>query len=581
MKKRGLNILLALVCVCIFTCIAFAVDDGMTFRNYGIYKTKEPLSVIPTTYEAWVRIPAGYTASSGKIISNADFSTRSAFDIYAYTNGSPVLKFINKTPDGEYATQKTYQFTEINIATGKWVHLAFVHDTDAGNLYCYIDGKLSGTKKIAFTPERSPFPLVLGGCNSTGNEDYFKGYIRSVTLYTDVRTADEIKADMAAVDVSDAHLLAHYDLAKAEWGKDIPDAAGNYDMVYNKYWYDEAPALPEYAYSIAVIGDQQTQLYRFSDTLHFSYDWLLANKDSKKISYVVNVGDYTQTLTGKASEYELAISQFKRLSGQLPLIVCRGNHEVASLHNQYMNYPGYTADIAGRYNNELIDIYKTAKIGDTDYLFITLDFGPTDAELEWANEIVAAHPSHKVIVVVHGYMTRDGTTLDENDNYSPSLHDLPNNGKTIWEKFASKHENIVLVLSGHVGSDYIPAVKAVGEKGNVVTQMLINQQGIDLDTPTGMICMLYFNADGNVVNTEYYSTVRKQYLLIEDNNYTMYIGERSGDADADGRITLKDVLAALSSAMGGEIQKNADADGDGKITLKDALLIMQTAVKGE
>ena len=86
MKKRVSGILLALVCVCIFTCIVFAADDGMTFQNYGIYKTEEPLSVIPTTYEAWVRIPDGYTASSGKIISNADFSARSAFDIYAYTN---------------------------------------------------------------------------------------------------------------------------------------------------------------------------------------------------------------------------------------------------------------------------------------------------------------------------------------------------------------------------------------------------------------------------------------------------------------------------------------------------------------
>lgn len=581
MKKSTIGILLVFVCACIFTCVAFAAENCMTFQNYGIYKTEEPLDVIPATYEAWVKIPEGRTASSGIVMSNANSSAFHSFSIYVYTNGAPILKFLNKTSDGDYREQKTYTFSKVNLATGKWEHLAFVHDTESGYVYCYVNGEIAETQKISFEPMLSPIPFVLGGSDTSGNENYFKGALRSATLYSDARTADEIKADMVSVDVADENLLVHYDLTKAEWGKDIPDAAGNQDMIYNQYWYDEAPALPEYAYSIAVIGDQQTQLYRFSDTLHFTYDWLLANKDTKKIAYVVNVGDYTQTVTGKKSEFELAINQFKRLSGNIPLIVARGNHDLPAYHNQYLNYTGYTSDIVGKYNDELVDIYKTARIGDTDYLFISLDYGPTDEVIEWANKVTEEHPNHKVIVATHSYMSNDGTTTDENDGASPSLHGYPNNGKTLWEKYVSKHENILLVLSGHVDSDFIRATKAVGENGNVVTQMLIDQQGVDLDVPTGLVCMLYFSEDGNIVNTQYYSTVRRQYFRIEDNNYTMYLGERSGDCNGDGTITVADAIAAISSAMGGEIHKNADVNGDGKVTLNDALLIMQTVAKGE
>ncbi|MBQ7661644.1 MAG: metallophosphoesterase [Clostridia bacterium] len=578
MKKRVLYSLLIGVCVCLMAFVAAA--EGLTFQNYGIYKTAKPLDAIPATYEAWVKIPEGRTASSGVLLSNARSSACSSFSIYVYTGGAPILKFLNKTPNGAYRTQKTYTFDQVDLATGNWTHLALVHDTANSRVYCYVNGELAQSLALTFTPEFSPLPPVLGGNHSSGNEDYFKGQLRSVTLYADVRTPAEIAADMTAVDTADANLMAHYDLTSAVWGEDITDAAGKADMIYDPYWYDEAPALSDYAYSIAVIGDQQTQLYRFSDTLHFTYDWLLANRITKKIAYVVNLGDYTQTLAGKASEFELAIAQFQRLSGKLPLIVTRGNHDVADYHNQYLNYAGYTSDIVGRYNDELLDIYKTARIGGTDYLFLTLNYGVTDAEIAWANEVTAAHPDHKVILVTHSYMSDDGTTTDENDGASPTLHGFSNNGKTLWEKYVSKHENIILVLSGHIDSDFVRATKAVGENGNVVTQMLINQQGVDLDVPSGLVCMLYFNEEGNVVTTQYYSTVRRQYFRPDVNNYTVFLGERSGDCNGDGAITTVDALAAISAMLGKADYKNADINGDGKVTVYDALSIMKTAVKG-
>jgi hypothetical protein len=87
----------------------------------------------------------------------------------------------------------------------------------------------------------------------------------------------------------------------------------------------------------------------------------------------------------------------------------------------------------------------------------------------------------------------------------------------MWDKLVSKHENIVLVLSGHDPCDQIIMTKTKGEKGNTVTQMLIDPQGVDAaQGATGMVAMFYFSEDGSKLRVEYYSTVKEQYLMPEN-----------------------------------------------------------------
>ena len=80
------------------------------------------------------------------------------------------------------------------------------------------------------------------------------------------------------------------------------------------------------------------------------------------------------------------------------------------------------------------------------------------------------------------------------------------------EKLVSKHENIFMILCGHDSSSTIVMKQTAGDNGNIVTQMLINPQGVDGgQTPTGMVAMLYFAKDGRSIEVEYYSTVRNMY----------------------------------------------------------------------
>ena len=83
-----------------------------------------------------------------------------------------------------------------------------------------------------------------------------------------------------------------------------------------------------------------------------------------------------------------------------------------------------------------------------------------------------------------------------------------------------------MVVCGHDPTDNIVVLKTPGEYGNVVTQILIDPQGVDVAEPTGMVAMFYFSADGNNVDVRYYSTVKNQYLK-KTNQMSFKVGEKA------------------------------------------------------
>ena len=121
----------------------------------------------------------------------------------------------------------------------------------------------------------------------------------------------------------------------------------------------------------------------------------------------------------------------------------------------------YDASLTGTIaDGDLRNAYRTINICGIDYLFLTLDFGPNAEMLQWADSVVSAHPNHRVIVTTHGYLYRDGTTLDSEDAFPASSGPIRDrkeeqaekpslDGDDIWEQFVSKHANVQMVLSGH------------------------------------------------------------------------------------------------------------------------------------
>lgn len=504
---------------------AAASEEGRSFSAGQLHKIKEPFHAPVRTLETWIYFPADTpSASRGGVILGSYDDYGGSISIEIYSNGNP--RVYKKTEGGNVYS---WIFRKVSLYTGKWEHLALVHDDEAGEIRCYLNGELQQTLTAAAgEPLESKRACVIGGDYRPYNAMYFTGRMKSLSVYSDVRTQEELFSDMKTekVDLNDKNLMAAYVFSKENSDANeqdiLQDISGNhYDAAFYPMWLKKKDPVTDYAYSFAVVGDTQIMNCYYPEQFPDIYDWIAANAESKNIKFVFGLGDVTDRNTPE--EWERAAEQVAKLDGVVPYSLVRGNHDGHDRFENAFPYAKYKDVLGGSYSGSMLNTWQTITVGKIQYLILSLDYGASDAVLAWADEVINAHEECNVIVTTHAYLYRDGTTLDVHDVCPPSLTGGYNNGDDIWKKFVSQHENIVLVLSGHDISDEIVMTQSKGVNGNTVTQMMINPQNLDAaQGGSGMVAMLYFSADGRKVSVEYYSTVRGMYFLAENQfDFTM------------------------------------------------------------
>ena len=519
--------------------------DGMSFTAEPVYVVNKNLETLPQTFEAEVFLPKTSSGRAGAILGNWGLGASLSFEV----NYGGNVRFYHTDTNGK---DQSLIFSQSDIRTGTWAHVAVVHDKENNLTACYIDGKLVQTLAYyEYSEDITAAKFCLGGDNRSGNAIYFKGWIRSVSAYTDVRRAEEIAQDAKnGTDLSADNLLLHYDMPKSATNNNVEDATGNgYDVVRNRTWFTEKEEVTDYAYSFAVVGDTQIIADKYPDQFHNIYDFIINNKESKKIAHVFGLGDITDKDT--TAEWNLAQEQISRLNGVIPYSLVRGNHDSVTKMNAYFNNEDYTSQFAGFYGkDDVCNSWRTFTVGETDYLLMTLDYGASSAVLAWAGDIIDKHPSHRVIITTHAYLYRDGTTLDQGDVCPPATSGGFNNGDHMWDKLISKHGNIFLVMSGHDPCDNVVTTQTVGDHGNVVTQMLIDPQGMDASIgATGMVAMLYFSEDGSEISVEFYSTIKNQYYK-DTNQYTIDIdGFECIEHKYDNQVATKEFIKTGATCL--------------------------------
>ena len=481
------------------------VTEGMTFDNTNGTYELGTLAAVPHTFEAEVYFPSTFASDSrgGVIIGNYPGSAKSCVNFELHTDGRLRYYWIDANGD-DYAA-----YFNVDAYCGEWVKIAVTHDFEAGVIKGYLNGELVDTvtdKNVGGGPVIFD-NFVLGGDGRSGNAQYFKGNLKSVAVYSGIRTDAEIAADAVSYGTDD--LILHYDLSDYTY-TDRPDVvtdlAGNNNAVYDRVWLDEEEIETDYAYSFAVVGDTQCLNDFYPEHFQTLYDWIIENKESKNIQFVFGLGDITNK--SLIREWDEAIAGFDKLSDAgIPYSVVRGNHDSQTTtdttklqFNVAMADSKYATEITAEQRmraDELENTYRTFTVGEEKFVSITLDYGPTDEELAWASSVCEKYPDHKVIVTTHAYMFRDGTTLDKGDVVPPSNSDPANNdGDEMWEEFVKQHENIILVMSGHDPCAYVVTRKENGVHGNTVTQMLVDAQTEEKNRGAlGMVTMLYFSKD--------------------------------------------------------------------------------------
>jgi len=511
MKKALFFVLFFVTLLSVFGCAS--AEMGILFSADETYRSEKPYTAAPLTFEATIRFPSGTKGRGGMIFSNYG-ETDPEVTLEIYTLGHPKLSWT-----GSNGKQFSVTFKNVDVRTNKWTHLAFVRDIEAGKALCYVNGELAQELPMTDVSAAIPTaPMCLGGDMRANNSVYFKGELRNAAVFSDVRTADEIKADAAAYPLDDESLLVCYDAAAYDYDewifRDLSSHQHDAAAIVrnpNSMWLKEKDPVTDYAYSFAVIGDTQMITYHTPDRLPVLYQWIVDHKEEKKIEFVMGLGDITEK--SSLSEFIVAQDSIRLLDNVVPYSVIRGNHDGVASFKKYFPISHYENIIYDAYDYSMLNTCYELIIGDIQYLIMCLDFGPNEAVLNWAGKVIAAHPNHNVIITTHAYLNLDGALLVPPDVSAPSLlHKGSSDGDIIWEKLVSKYENIVLVLCGHIAHPDLVLNTRIGDHGNTVTEMLVNFQFMDRDFgPSGMICMLYFSEDGSHVQVEYYSSVRNKY----------------------------------------------------------------------
>nr|MBQ5811552.1 hypothetical protein [Clostridia bacterium] len=550
----------ALFCIAILVfamCICIYAADGLTFndRNF-MYAVDGDLSGEPVTVEAKILIPSG--VKRGTIFGNYHWDESSNnIDFGIGKSGNPVIRVRND--------DKVYQyiFPDKTVPYNTWVHIAFVRDVKNKMAYCYVDGTLAATVDMADSYDAlATWDYKIGGNNVFLNSEYFKGTLASLAVYSDVRSASEIRKDAAGT-IDKSSLMLYYDFSNASnRPATIADKSGNgNNATLNRVLFDGGEiSASDYAYTFAVVGDTQNMAKSYPEHFNDIYNYIYDNRDEMNIEAVLGLGDITDTKNGGSvkSEWKVALKGHKIIDDVTLNIPIIGDHDNPYWYNRTISKLNY-ADMVVKYqSHDLRNGYVATEIGGVPYLFMQFQKGPDNDILAWANEVVSAHPNHNVIITTHAYLNHDGTTLDVGDSH---LGGMTNYGEAMWEKFVSLHNNIVLVISGHIGYDYAVVNQRKGVNGNIVTEMLLDFQSSDNQADNiglseyglGIVNLFHFSKDGKTLTVETYSTVLGKHFM-DLNQLTL-------ELDTVGNKTyVKPVRDPLPPREeGGEIEEPSDS----------------------
>ncbi|MFC1855995.1 metallophosphoesterase [Thermodesulfobacteriota bacterium] len=290
-------------------------------------------------------------------------------------------------------------------------------------------------------------------------------------------------------------------------------------------------------FSIIILPD--TQHYTDGNdgtrgTYNAQTQWIVDNADaaSMNIKFVIHVGDITNDNT--IGQWLIANTAHLKLdNANIPYSMLPGNHDSKDWYGDFtrdtFNYNTYFGP--SRFNGK--SWYKGNFDGTNDYnysyfesenlefMVVSLAQAPTKEALCWADKLISDNPTKRVIIATHCYQGNNGYK----NNCACRDDVVGTEGKTMWDELVANHNNVFMVLSGHVsGTDNL---QQSGLAGNKVYEILTDYQSEknsdDLKSGNGWLRKLTFVPAENRI----YATSITATPGIESFNYSEYASSPS------------------------------------------------------
>ena len=304
-----------------------------------------------------------------------------------------------------------------------------------------------------------------------------------------------------------------------------------------------------------LLPDTQYYAEKYPDVLDSQINWVV--RHAGEIDMVIQQGDLTQNNNEK--EWQLIQTGFNKLNDKLPYVLAVGNHDMGSAAGKFADTRN--TDLFNRFfplsqmkqlpsfggifeEGKLDNAYYLLKKGNTKWLILTLEFGPRNSVLDWANDLVTQYNDHTVILNTHSYLYSDSTRQGPGDNWRPQAYGVGkdtgvltvNDGEQIWENLVRRNPNIRFVFSGHVLNSGVGTLISINDHGYYVYQMLANFQSEvkgSVRGGNGYLRILDIDAKRKTLSVSTYSPYVNLYMdqpahRFVINNVVLEPGKRGG-----------------------------------------------------
>jgi hypothetical protein len=310
----------------------------------------------------------------------------------------------------------------------------------------------------------------------------------------------------------------------------------------------DAGTPPPTSFTVLVLPDTQYYSLAFPHIFDSQVAWIVAQHRLGNVQFVLTVGDIVDD--DVPGQWANASRSLHMMDGVVPYVLVAGNHDYFGAGwtqnrvtmidtyfpvSMFATTPSFKGTfepdkIANHY--QLFDVPggSTTGQGNAQWLVVSLEFGPRDEVLLWADAIVKQYAPIPAMIVTHAYLYDDNTRYDHvmRPDQSWNPHSYPigatpgavNDGEEMWQKLVLPNSNIRFVFCGHVINDGVGRLTSTRPDGSVVHQVLSDYQGYTMGG-NGFLRIMQFFPQDHAVHIRTYSPFTDQFKTDGDNDFVL------------------------------------------------------------
>lgn len=289
------------------------------------------------------------------------------------------------------------------------------------------------------------------------------------------------------------------------------------------------------SWSLVLLPDTQNYCEEYPGLFTLQTRWIAKNKEKYNIRYVLGLGDITNR--NDDAQWRHAQDAIGELDGHVPYALAVGNHDYTPHGDSGSGKSGINTILPpSKFEKwptfggvmkpgDITNCYHLFTAGGADWIVIVLQWAPSNAVVDWANQVLTKYPKRKAILVTHAYLYDDGDRYHfakkgRLQKWNPHTYKTqsPNDGEELWQKLVRKN-NFVLTFNGHVLNSGLGFLASKNDLGNMVHQMLVNYQMRPIGGEA-YLRILEFLPDGKTVHVKSYSPLYDKYLDDAGNQFS-------------------------------------------------------------